>query len=110
MTESDNLKWPGWLVLLLLLAGLVRMTEAQQPAKIPKIGYLSARSSSPAGASDLFLREIRALGYVEGKSIALESRHADNKLDRLRALADELVGLKVDVLLTPAYLRFSPRD
>ena len=44
-------------------------------------------------------RELRALGYVEGKNIAIEFRYADNKLDRLPALAEELVGLKVDVLV-----------
>jgi len=45
-------------------------------------------------------RELRALGYVEGKNIAFESRYAEDKLDRLPALADELVRLKVDVLVT----------
>ena len=47
-------------------------------------------------------RELRELGYVEGKNIAFENRSAENKFDRLPALADELVRLKVDVLLTPA--------
>jgi putative ABC transport system substrate-binding protein len=47
------------------------------------------------------LREFRKLGYVEGKNIAFEFRSADNKLDRLPAVADELVSLKVDVLITP---------
>ena len=50
---------------------------------------------------ELFRRELRELGYVEGKNIAFEYRYADNKLDRLPALADELVRLKVDVLVTP---------
>ena len=45
---------------------------------------------------------LRELGYVEGKNIAIEYRSADNKLDRLPALADELVRLKVDVILTPS--------
>ena len=48
------------------------------------------------------MRELRALGYVEGKNIAFEYRYAEGKLDRLPALADELVRLKVDVLLTPS--------
>jgi putative ABC transport system substrate-binding protein len=47
------------------------------------------------------LREFRKLGYVEGKNIAFDFRSADNKLDRLPAVADELVRLKVDVLITP---------
>ena len=45
---------------------------------------------------------LRELGYVEGKNIALEYRYADNKFDRLPALANELVRLKVDVILTPS--------
>jgi putative tryptophan/tyrosine transport system substrate-binding protein len=70
---------------------------AQQPAKIPKIGYLAAGSASGGRGLESFQREFRKLGYVEGKNIAFESRHAENKLDRLPALADELVRLKVDV-------------
>jgi putative ABC transport system substrate-binding protein len=95
-------------ITICLLASFILLVlscaDAQQQAKIPKIGYLSARPGSGpgAGAYNSFLREIRALGYIEGKNIAFESRYADNRLDRLRALADELVGLKVDVLLTPA--------
>ena len=53
------------------------------------------------GPEELFLREFHTLGYVEGKNIVIEYRYADNKLDRLPALADELVRLKVDVLVTP---------
>ena len=75
--------------------------QAQQQAKVPKIGFLGARPAQPPG-SELFRRELRALGYVEGKNIAIEYRYAEDKLDRLPALADELVRLKVDVLVTPA--------
>src|SRR5215472_14943628 len=77
--------------------------EAQQP-NVPKIGWLGARPTTPGPGtgSELLLRELRKLGYVEGNNIAIESRYADNKLDRLPALADELVRLKVDVLLTPS--------
>ena len=70
--------------------------QAQQPAKVPKIGWLS---TGPGGGRELFRREIRALGYLEGKNVSIEFRSADNKLDRLSALADELVRLKVDVLV-----------
>ena len=79
------------------------LAEAQQPAKVPKIGWLQARSpSGPGGGPESFLREFRKLGYVEGKNIAFEYRFADDKYDRLPTLADELVRLKVDVLVTPA--------
>ena len=55
----------------------------------------------PGYWGELFRREFRELGYVEGKNIAFEYRYADDKLDRLPALADELVRLKVDVLVAP---------
>jgi putative tryptophan/tyrosine transport system substrate-binding protein len=82
-----------------LLFALSFSAEAQQPAKIPKIGFLGTRPA-PASGQEVW-QELRKLGYVEGKNIAIEFRYADNKLDRLPALADELVRLKVDVLVTP---------
>ena len=54
----------------------------------------------PGGASELFLRELGRLGYVDGKNVTIEYRYATNKLDRLPALASELVRLGVDVLVT----------
>ena len=86
-----------------LLLALSVPAEAQQQSKIPKIGWLAARPAAPGSGYELFLREFRELGYIEGKNIAIEYRSADNKLDRLSALADELVRLKVDVLLTPGF-------
>jgi len=104
------MKKTGW-SLILVAVGLLAVAviaEAQQQAKVPKIGLLAATSfSSAATRRDSLLRELRPLGYVEGKNIAIESRSANNKLDRLPALAEELVGLKVDVLVvstTPATL------
>src|SRR4029077_18417613 len=73
--------------------------EAQQSAKVPKVGWLGARPGG-AGGQETIRRMLRDLGYGEGKNIAFEQRFADNKLDRLPALADELVRLKVDVLVT----------
>jgi putative tryptophan/tyrosine transport system substrate-binding protein len=81
-----------------LLVTLSFKAEAQQ-AKVPKIGFLGARPA-PASGQELW-QELRKLGYVEGKNIAIEYRYADNKIERLPALADELVCLKVDVLITP---------
>jgi putative tryptophan/tyrosine transport system substrate-binding protein len=57
-------------------------------------------ASSPASSHELLLRAFRELGYVEGKNIVFEARSAEGKLDRFPTLADELVGLKVDVLVT----------
>jgi ABC-type uncharacterized transport system substrate-binding protein len=91
--------------IVVLLLGLapssVRLTEAQQQAKVPTIGWLGARSAS-APAREVFVQEFRSLGYVEGKNVAFEYRYAEGKLDRLPALVDELVHLKVDVLLAPS--------
>jgi putative ABC transport system substrate-binding protein len=91
------------IVLLVSLAlTSVRLTDAQQPAKVAKIGWLSIGLYSGPGSTIRGLAPaLRALGYVEGKNIAFDYRYAENKLDRLPALADELVRLKVDVLVTP---------
>ena len=77
------------------------LAEAQQQAKVPRIGLLGARPAASSTGLELFRQEIRKLGYVEDKNIAFEYRSADNKFDRLPALADELVPLKVDVIVTP---------
>ncbi len=89
------------LALSSMLLALSFPAEAQQQAKIPKIGWLAlaARPPSSGDVRELLGRELRALGYVEGKNIAFEYRSADFKTDRLPALADELVRLKVDVLV-----------
>jgi putative tryptophan/tyrosine transport system substrate-binding protein len=87
------------LIVATLFAIAVR-AEAQSQGKVPKIGWLSARRASNSG-QETIVRMLHDLGYVEGKNVAFEYRFADNKLDRLPALADELVRLKVDVLLTP---------
>jgi putative tryptophan/tyrosine transport system substrate-binding protein len=94
--------------IVVLLVGLVLdgvgFAEAQQQAKVPKIGWVGARPAPRNTVStpgrELFRRELRKLGYIEGKNVAFEYRSAENKLDRLPALADELVRLNVDVLVT----------
>jgi putative ABC transport system substrate-binding protein len=75
--------------------------EAQQ-TRVPKIGLLRARLAASGTSLEGFLRELGALGYIEGKNVIIESRSAEGKLDRLPALADELVRLKVDVIVTPS--------
>jgi putative tryptophan/tyrosine transport system substrate-binding protein len=78
----------------------VSLAQAQQPNKVPRIGYLSdsnpARESARSKAIGLALRE---LGYTEGKNITTEYRYAEGKLDRAPELAAELVRLKVDVIV-----------
>jgi putative ABC transport system substrate-binding protein len=75
--------------------------EAQQPKKVPRIGYLTTGSINiTPSRRKAFLEGLRELGYVEGKNIFIEYRWAEGKLDRLPALAAELVRLKVDVIVT----------
>ena len=90
------------LTLCAMLFTLSFSASAQQPAKIPRIGYLTADSRS-AGAdvrAEAFQQGLRELGYVEEKSIVIEWRSAEGKRDRLSALAAELVRLKVDIIVT----------
>jgi putative ABC transport system substrate-binding protein len=77
------------------------VATAQQSVKMPKIGYLQAGSNASAGNFVGLQRELRSLGYIEGKNISFISRFAETKYDRLPALADELVRLKVDVIVAP---------
>jgi len=85
----------------LLTVGVI--AEAQQPAKVPRIGYLIGGSlSSISNRTEAFRQGLRELGYVEGKNIVIEWRSAEGKLDRLPALAAELVRLKVDVIVSSA--------
>ena len=90
---------------LLLTVILLTIAEAQQPKKVPRIGYLSALSQ-PADSyrSEAFRQGLRELGYVEKKNITIEYRYADGKLDLLPELAAELVRLKVDIIVTQSAL------
>jgi putative ABC transport system substrate-binding protein len=87
-----------------VLLTLSTPAEAQQQMKVAKIGWLGSRPASDAAAAgkEVISRMLRELGHIEGKNIAFEYRNADYKLDRLPALADELVRLNVDVLITPS--------
>src|SRR5262245_59955927 len=87
-------------LLLCFVAG--PFAEAQQPAKVPRIGILATFSQSVIAARiGGFPQGLHELGYVEGKNIVIEWRSADGNNDRMPALAAELVGLKVDVLVSP---------
>src|SRR4029450_6123107 len=87
------------LVAVFLLA-LGDTAEAQQPKKVPRIGYLSpcdpVAESTRSEATRLALREF---GYIEGQNIAIEYRYAEGKVNRFPELAAELVRLKVDIIL-----------
>jgi putative ABC transport system substrate-binding protein len=78
----------------------VFLVEAQQAKSVARIGYLSVLSpSTDSTRIEAFRQGLRELGYVEAQNIAIESRYADGKLDRLPDLARELVRLKVDVVI-----------
>ena len=86
-----------------LLFALCASAEAQQPTKIPRIGFQGAASPSAVSPRTESLRQgLRELGYVEGKNIFIEWRYAEGKLDRLDEFAAEFVRLKVDVIVTAA--------
>jgi putative ABC transport system substrate-binding protein len=90
-----------WMTLALLLA--VALAEAQQPKKVPRIGFQSAASPSANAARIEALRQgLRELGYVEGENIVIEYRYAEGKLDRLHEFAAEFVRLKVDIIVAAA--------
>src|SRR5258708_17882431 len=84
---------------LLALGAAPLVAEGQQAAKVARIGYLSASLASSPHLRDAFLQGLRDLGYVEGRNVVIEYRDAEGKLERLPALAAELVALKVDVIL-----------
>jgi putative ABC transport system substrate-binding protein len=73
--------------------------EAQQAAKIARIGYLAGSLAGNPHLPEAFRQGLRDLGYVEGRTVVIEYRDAEGKLERLPALAVELVALKVDVIL-----------
>src|SRR6266545_3790748 len=79
------------------------VAQAQQPKKVPRIGFLAGVSPSTISArTEAFRQGLRELGYVEGKNIIIEWRYAEEKLDRLNDLAAELVRLKVEVIVSAA--------
>jgi putative tryptophan/tyrosine transport system substrate-binding protein len=83
----------------LILASLC-LVEAQQPRKIPLIGFLvSANRSGSAHLTEAFIQGLRELGYVEGQNIGIEYRWANGNFERLPDLAAELVRLKVAVIV-----------
>jgi putative ABC transport system substrate-binding protein len=95
----------GKKVIMVLLVGLAlasfRLADAQQPKKIAKIAYLAPSTTAAAAPLvEAFRQGLRELGYVEGKTFVLELRYGEAKAERLPEIARELVGLKVDVIVT----------
>jgi putative tryptophan/tyrosine transport system substrate-binding protein len=83
-----------------LLLALGFSAQAQQPNKIPRIGYMTGGDPSNPGPNvKAFRQGLRNLGYIEGKNILIEYRYAEGNLDRFPTLVTELVQLKVNVLV-----------
>src|SRR5947209_17109194 len=97
----ENLKWLGLSIIAFVLVVTGTVAQAQQPTKIPRIGFLTASSPSVISARlEAFRQGLRELGYVEGKNTVVEDRYAEEKIDRLPALAAELVRLKVEIIVS----------
>jgi ABC-type uncharacterized transport system substrate-binding protein len=97
----QNLKSAALLAIGLTFAMCGAVAQAQQPTKIPRIGYVAA--SSPEGGKthrEVFRRGLRELGYIEGKDILIEFRYLDGMSDRSPSVVAELMQLKVDVLVS----------
>src|SRR5947208_14035624 len=91
------------LTLCAILFALCLRAEAQQPTKIPRIGYLGASSPTTNTARiEAFRRGLRELGYVAEKNMVIEWRYAEGKPDGLPTLAAELGRLKVEIIATSA--------
>ncbi len=89
----------GFLIAAGALLAAPLATEAQHPATIARIGYLAANLNTSPPLPEAFRQGLRDLGYVEGRNVVIEYRDAQGKLERLPALAVELVALKVDVIV-----------
>ena len=100
----ENLKSVGLAVIAFVLLVVVAAASAQQPKKVPRIGYLSSSSDSASESTrfEAIQRALRELGYIEGQNIAIEYRYAEGKIDRFTELAAELVRLKVDIIVVAA--------
>ncbi len=97
--KTTRRKFLGTLASGLFAAPLA--AEAQQAAKVPRIGFLLPNLAASPHLLEAFRQGLRDLGYVEGRNLLIEYRDAEGKPERLPALAAELVALKVDVILAP---------
>lgn len=89
------------IVAVLVVVLVTAVSPAADAQQRPSVGYLSANSAAAMSArTEAFRAGLRELGYVEGRNIFTEYRYADTRMDRLSALAAELVKLKVDVIVT----------
>ena len=89
------------ILFVVVLLAVAAIAEAQQPKKVPRIGYLvGGDSTTEFIRSEAIRLALRELGYIEGQNIATEYRYTEGKIDRYPELAAELVRLKVDIIVT----------
>jgi putative ABC transport system substrate-binding protein len=99
-SKIQNLKWLWLSVIAYMLVMAGAAAQAQQPKKVPRIGYLSAiEPAAESSRSEGVRLALRERGYIEGQNIVIEYRHAEGKFDRVPELAAELVRLKVDIIV-----------
>src|SRR6266540_2939237 len=100
MRAMKKVAWSSILVAAMLLAVAI-IAEAQQPKKVPRIGFVpgSGDSNNPGPSVEAFRQGLQDLGYIEGKNIQIESRSMEGTVDSIPSLVAELVRLKVDVLV-----------
>src|SRR6266568_7407750 len=89
---------------LLALGAAPFAAKAQQATKVARIGYLETNPVTSPHVHKAFLQGLRDLGYVEGRNVVIEYRDAEGQVERIPALAAELVGLKVDVIVAASTL------
>lgn len=96
-------KYFSYFCLLITVFPITGLAEAQQPKKVPHIGYVDAGSPASTGhRAQAFVQGLKTLGYVEGQNVTVEYRWAEGKLERLPAFVEELVRLRVDVIVSSA--------
>jgi ABC-type uncharacterized transport system substrate-binding protein len=103
-SEIQNRKWVGIVALLITFAMCGAVAQAQ-PARIPRIGFVSSTGNpnNPGPNVEAFRQGMRELGYIEGKNIQVEYRYVEGKSERISSLVTELIQLKVDVLVSGAF-------
>ncbi len=100
-SKIDNQKWLGLSVIAFVLVVTGAVAQAQQTGKIFRIGFLDGSTASGSAVLvEAFRQELLKMGWIEGKNITIEYRFAEQKRERVPELAADLVGLKVDLIVT----------